>query len=244
MLEDGTEGWVAFQYERLPNLCFWCGLLTHDDKNCEIWLKSKGRLVVDDHQFGHWLRAPLFSMGKCQSIEVKGYEERVLKTRSKVVSSRFHATEVAAVSDNPKLAEEGDNKSDIATNSDGGVLRGVYSNESRSLELVSLENNGVLLFSSKEVDFEAILQDIDKAIAADTVKPDTIIVDATQNSLEIPSVQIHNLNKSGISEVVGSKVHSLSLQNSNTVAVEETLGSFELGWIESKEYHKGGGGGK
>lgn len=165
----------------------------------------------------------------------------MLKTRSKVVSSRFYAIEVAAVSDNPKQAEEGDNESDIATDSDVGVLRGVYSSESRSLELVSLENNGVLLFSSKEVDFEAILEDINKAIAAHTVKPDTIIVDATQNSLEIPSVQIHNLNKSGVSEAVGSKVHSLSLQNSNTVAVEETLGSFELGWIESKEYHRGGG---
>jgi len=47
-MEDGTEGWVAFQYERLPNLCFWCGLLTHDDKDVEIWLKSKGTLVVDD----------------------------------------------------------------------------------------------------------------------------------------------------------------------------------------------------
>ena len=47
-MEDGTEGWVAFQYKRLPNLCFWCGLLTHDDKDCEIWLKSKGMLVVDD----------------------------------------------------------------------------------------------------------------------------------------------------------------------------------------------------
>ena len=75
-MEDGTKGWLAFQYEHLPNLCFWCGVLTHDDKDCEVWLKSKGRLVVDDQQFGHWMRAPQFSMGKCQSIEVKGYDMR------------------------------------------------------------------------------------------------------------------------------------------------------------------------
>ena len=96
-LEDGTEGWVAFQYKRLPNLCFWCGLLTHDDKDCEIWLKSKGRLVVDDQQYGHWLRAPQFSMGKHQSIEVKGYEEGVTKTCSKAGSSRFHVSKVVAI---------------------------------------------------------------------------------------------------------------------------------------------------
>nr|POE61800.1 uncharacterized protein CFP56_59514 [Quercus suber] len=34
--DEKEEGWVAFQYERLPNLCFWCGMLSHDDKDCEI----------------------------------------------------------------------------------------------------------------------------------------------------------------------------------------------------------------
>ena len=82
--------------------------------------------------------------------------------------------------------------------SDEGALRGVHPSESRNLELISLENNGVLLSSSKVANFETILEDIDKAIASDTEKPDTIIVDATQNSLEIPSIQIHNLNKLGI----------------------------------------------
>ena len=227
-LEDGTEGWVAFQYECLPNLCFWCGLLTHDDKDSEIWLKSKGRLVVDDQQYGHWMRAPQFSMGKRQSIKVKGYEEGVTKTRSKAGPSWFHVSEVAAI--NPQHAEKSDIGSDTATASDEGVLRGVHSSDSRSLELVSLVNNGVLLSSSKKADFEAILEDIDKAIAEDVVKPDSIIVNAAQNPVEFPSIQTENLNKSGVSEAVGSKAHSMLLQNSNTVAVEETVGSFALGW--------------
>ena len=34
--EDDLEGWVSFPYERLPNICFWCRMLSHDDKECEI----------------------------------------------------------------------------------------------------------------------------------------------------------------------------------------------------------------
>ena len=33
-----SDGWVLFQYERLPIFCYWCGRLTHDPKECEIWI--------------------------------------------------------------------------------------------------------------------------------------------------------------------------------------------------------------
>ena len=42
-----TLDWVQFRYEHLSNLCFWCGRLNHADKNCELWLQSKGTLKVD-----------------------------------------------------------------------------------------------------------------------------------------------------------------------------------------------------
>ena len=45
---EEAKGWVAFQYERLPNICFWCGMLLHYDKDCEVWLKSKGSLAMED----------------------------------------------------------------------------------------------------------------------------------------------------------------------------------------------------
>ena len=32
-LENGKQTWVSFKYERLPNLCYWCGQLTHNDKD-------------------------------------------------------------------------------------------------------------------------------------------------------------------------------------------------------------------
>ena len=32
-MENGEKNWVSAEYERLLNFCFWCGRLTHSDKN-------------------------------------------------------------------------------------------------------------------------------------------------------------------------------------------------------------------
>ena len=39
-MENGKEGWVSFKYERLPNICYWCGMLTHSDRDCLLWGKK------------------------------------------------------------------------------------------------------------------------------------------------------------------------------------------------------------
>ena len=46
--EQKEDGWAAFMYERLPNICYWYGHISYDDKDCVIWLSSKGFLRVDD----------------------------------------------------------------------------------------------------------------------------------------------------------------------------------------------------
>ena len=56
------------------NICFWCGMLSHDYKECEIWLKSNGILPLECQQYGHWIKASLFSLAKRQVLEVKGYD--------------------------------------------------------------------------------------------------------------------------------------------------------------------------
>ena len=55
-LENGKQIWVSFKYQRLPNLCYWCGWLTHDDKDCEIRIDSKGTLKPEDRKFDSSLR--------------------------------------------------------------------------------------------------------------------------------------------------------------------------------------------
>lgn len=44
-LDNRLKEWVSFKYERLPNVCYWCGQLNHFDGDCERWLESSGTLT-------------------------------------------------------------------------------------------------------------------------------------------------------------------------------------------------------
>jgi len=56
-IDDGRQVWVSFEYERLPNICYWCGCLDHDNKNCDVWIASEGTLKTEQQQLGPSLRA-------------------------------------------------------------------------------------------------------------------------------------------------------------------------------------------
>ncbi|XP_075665888.1 uncharacterized protein At4g02000-like [Castanea sativa] len=45
-LKNGEKIWLSFKYERLPNLCYWCGRLNHSDKDCPLWIQSKGSVIA------------------------------------------------------------------------------------------------------------------------------------------------------------------------------------------------------
>ena len=53
--EDGGKIWINFRYERLPNICYWCGCFEHDDRDCDLWIQSKGTLRQEEQQFGSWI---------------------------------------------------------------------------------------------------------------------------------------------------------------------------------------------
>ena len=88
-LEDNEKVWVTFRYERLPNFCYWCGCLDHGDKECDLWIQSKGNLQKSSQQYGSWLRATSSGASKGNVIHVSGYYE----DRKENLSSRWRRTE-------------------------------------------------------------------------------------------------------------------------------------------------------
>lgn len=67
------EEWISFKYECLPNLCYWCGRVTHDDKDYVLWQRSKGTMKLEDQQFGPWIKATQFNPSCKSMVEVAGF---------------------------------------------------------------------------------------------------------------------------------------------------------------------------
>lgn len=72
-LNDEKQVWISFKHEILPNVCYWCGRITHDDRDCELWIESEGTLKSDQREFSPGLRAPPFVVSRKNVITVPGY---------------------------------------------------------------------------------------------------------------------------------------------------------------------------
>ena len=46
--KEGGKTWVSLRYKCLPNICYWCDCFDHGDKDCDIWIQSKGTLRTED----------------------------------------------------------------------------------------------------------------------------------------------------------------------------------------------------
>ena len=53
VLRSGEENWVNFKYKRLPSVCYWCGHLTHHDKDCLDGLRRRGQLRQQTNSLVH-----------------------------------------------------------------------------------------------------------------------------------------------------------------------------------------------
>ena len=109
-MESGEKAWISFKYEHLPNICYWCGCLDHDNKNCDLWIQSKGTLTEAQQQFGPNLRAlPYQSTGK-REIFVLGYYERdpvhLQVNYSKVDASAIRVKKATAVDSSDMETED------------------------------------------------------------------------------------------------------------------------------------------
>uniref|UniRef100_A0A7N2N0Z6 CCHC-type domain-containing protein n=1 Tax=Quercus lobata TaxID=97700 RepID=A0A7N2N0Z6_QUELO len=100
MFGPDSDGWVSFRYKRLPIFCYWCGRLTHDAKECDFWIHSKGTLNVQQQQFSNWMRKPQMSMSRRKVISVAGEEAR--RMGSDAEKGGFDTTP-ATVTDSPVM---------------------------------------------------------------------------------------------------------------------------------------------
>ncbi|KAL0011760.1 hypothetical protein SO802_006868 [Lithocarpus litseifolius] len=80
--EEGGKTWVSFRYERLPNICYWCGCFNHDDMDCNIWIQSKGTLRAEDQQYGSWIRAIQQGPARKSVVRVSGICEDKVENMS------------------------------------------------------------------------------------------------------------------------------------------------------------------
>lgn len=101
--DKDKEGWVSFRYERLPNLCYWCGSLTHDDKDCVIWLNSRGNLssstVRRKQRWRSWVLTNLRRTGFKESCR------RSTTTVGKVRNNKNGSTVNAGVENNEETVQ-------------------------------------------------------------------------------------------------------------------------------------------
>ena len=54
-------------------MCYWCGRLTHDDRDCELLIEREGTLCIDQKKFELDLRAPPFILSKKNVLTVLGF---------------------------------------------------------------------------------------------------------------------------------------------------------------------------
>ena len=162
--DEDKEGWMSFTYERMPNLCYWCGLLMHDEKDCAIWLRSKGTLSSSDQQFGPWIRADQFNSSKKFVVEVQGYEKFKSKKTHNEGRSTSASFMVQSKSQELTVMAESDANSGRVVDSEGAKKLG---------QPQSLEN------------FQAVLQEIDEALQGDNVFQNSKQV-ALESSLSMP----------------------------------------------------------
>ena len=41
-------GWALLKFECLPNFCYWCGRVNHNERDCEVWLQGRGKLKKEN----------------------------------------------------------------------------------------------------------------------------------------------------------------------------------------------------
>ena len=132
--EGGKQVWISFKYETLPNLCYWCERLTHDDRDCKLRIDSEGTLTPEQREFGPHLRAPPFVATRKSSIVVPRFYAAKKKVSSGVLdggdsgrnlgSGRGRTPEQSQeVTDSSEESIDVENNTSLKRNDVDGVIR-------------------------------------------------------------------------------------------------------------------------
>lgn len=49
--------WINFTYERLLDICFWCGIIGHGHKDCSLWNRNGEKGHEGEFPYGSWMKA-------------------------------------------------------------------------------------------------------------------------------------------------------------------------------------------
>lgn len=191
-LEGGKVSWVRFKYERLPNLCYWCGLLTHNDKDCDLWVQSSGNLTEQDQQFDGWLRAPTTLPRKCSVVKVGGHDKE---------DAREVTRPLAALANEDRNSNEEDDQgvsqSDVVPIGSGrseGVIKD---------RMETSEHLGDELGRNNE-DFQEIVNEIDVGLSKYDGPAMNFPLPRIKTGLILPSGAAKSLEVQLLSPIVGS----------------------------------------
>ena len=209
-LEEGEKIWVSFKYERLPNIYYWCGCFNHGDKDCDIWIQSKGTLQVSSQQFGAWLRAPPAASTNSKVIQVSGYYENRkenISTQRRKAEKQRPIPIPAPARETQAEKETGDTKAEI---SEALNLK----NKSQELNKETKQN---LRDPVSKVDyFEQQIRDIHKDLGftENSNTPMPAVDSCTKNSMQaVMDVEEETHKKQNTQPRALSQVHPLPFTN-------------------------------
>ena len=120
-------------------MCYWCGHLSHNDKNYDLWINSKGTLKAENQQFGSCLRAAPYTSADKDVIYIPGYYEDRCSRQNKlsqavvvetVVEKGVNSEASVEQSDKEKVQQEGIiNAVSVSTSNSLAGMEGVTHDE-------------------------------------------------------------------------------------------------------------------
>ena len=162
-LDDDRVHWVSFKYERLPNLCYWCGRLTHSDKDCEKWFDSEGSLQQEDQQFGAWIRVPPFVAARKSVVEVPGF---FAKKKKEIKAQKAPESTSLPLEKSHTVEAEPANNSPATVNASCVNLGSFafHGGTNGALDSSDWTEHDVSRKPTMQADFEHLIREIDKDI--------------------------------------------------------------------------------